>query len=480
MNLIKLDILYNNNFSNKTDVLIGDILYKIFDKELDIKEDEYEVFSINNDNDYLKNILNIMTETDNKICCYQENIYVTPELKTILDTIKSNKYSPEYNKYLLKSCLITNDIFIHIDKLDLDKFNSVHKSQYNLIKKIHNKHYLPINYCKHKIRHMKNKLAKDILIQMADILSNYDYEIDPCIFDFENIDDYTKQLYSDISSYIDYWIEQNNYLLCRYLTIFQINYANKDFIFSLLRHPLSIDKILKTIEEKNIYNNEDFLKLLLVLNKVNYFVDKKQDIIIDNTLLSSVIYFDAKMSFFYLLDNYVDTITFDKILLKDDFLKIYLYFVSKKDNKNILLNEYLINVIKLNKIHTIDIISILKLIENHDLKLITEIVYLLINNNSVIKEIFKLNANIKSILKTNNILFNILDNTNEELFYYLIGLFEDDKIFTDLLDTDNNTLYHYICKNNICLGFKINNKLRNKKGFKPLDLCTVNKKYYKL
>ncbi len=486
MNLFKLDIKYNNNLLNiNTDILTGNILYKLFDTNIEIANDDYEIFSINQDTEYLKNILNIMNESDNKICCFNNDIYVTEDLKNILDLIKSNKYSLEYNQYLLKSCMKSNDdIFESIDKLDLEKFNAVHKIQYNLIKKIHHKQYLPINYCFYKLKHTKNKIAKDIILQMSEILSNYTYELEPCIFDLENVDNYKNQSFFDISSYLDYWIENNNYLLCRYLTIFQINYTNKDFIFCLLKHENKINKILELIKEKKIYDSDTYLKLLLVLNKVNFFIEQNSKITIDNTFLSSIIYFDAKISFYYLLENYFNSLIFDKIILKDDFLKIYLYFVKLKDTKDIILNEYLLNLVKLDKLDY-NIVSILELIDNYDLKLITEIIYLLINdhkNNTIIKDIFKINTKLKSIIQTQNILFKVLDNNNEELFYYLIGLFDNieyDELFNNLLDEELNTLYHYICKNNICLGFKINNKNRNKKGFKPLDLCKISKKFYK-
>jgi hypothetical protein len=101
----------------------------------------------------------------------------------------------------------------------------------------------------------------------------------------------------------------------------------------------------------------------------------------------------------------------------------------------------------------------------------------------IIREIFTLKPNIYNILRTTDILFNVLDKKDEKLFYFLIGLFKDNdynELFNNLVDSELNTLYHYICKNNICLGFKINNKFRNNKGFKPLDLCMINIKYYKL
>ena len=68
-------------------------------------------------------------------------------------------------------------------------------------------------------------------------------------------------------------------------------------------------------------------------------------------------------------------------------------------------------------------------------------------------------------------------------FFFIKNLFEEKefiKIINELKDQDGNTIYHYICKNNICLGYNINNKLRNNKGYRPLDMCQISAKYYKI
>jgi hypothetical protein len=49
----------------------------------------------------------------------------------------------------------------------------------------------------------------------------------------------------------------------------------------------------------------------------------------------------------------------------------------------------------------------------------------------------------------------------------------------NLCDIHGNTVYHYICMNNIMIGTTINNNIKNKYGFQPLDYTTL-KQYWKV
>ena len=503
-NLLVLDILncnyiksnYQEGFKhleiNQDTILTGNIIFKIFNFDLNIDCEDYEIYSINNNNkNYIINIHEILNLTNNKLCLFNNKIYYLHNFKETFDVLKNNKYSDEYYIYILsKNLKKNNNIFDFINLLDMNEFHKIYKSQYNLIKYYYNKPYLPINYCFYKINDQPNKIATNILLNMIIILKTLDYDIYPHFFDLENMDNYNDNIDNiDLYQFLEQLIQtENYYLLLRIITIFKLDINNSEFIFLLLRNKNYIDRIIKLIIDKNIYQPIQLLEFLLILNKVNIFkslYDNKKDINFNN-LIKYLIKYNSMISFYYILDKYFNEIKFNDIL-PNDFLKIYLSFIKNKNN----CNEYILEYFKIiiNKdILLSNNINILLLFNEINKDTFTEKIFsnfldliLESQNYNYIKNIVDINKNNKSVFLTSNALFKILDNKQEEIFYYIVNLFEEkDNLFEKLKDTNNNTLYHYICKNSICLGYKINNKVRNNKGFKPLDLCTISSKYYKL
>jgi hypothetical protein len=509
-NLLVLDILncnyiksnYQEEFKHlditQDTILTGNIIFKIFNFDLKIDCEDYEIYSINNNKDHNINILELLMLTNNNLCLFNNKIYYLQNFKETIDVLKNNKYSKEYYVYILtKNLKKNNNIFDFIDLLDMNEFHKIYKSQYNLIKYYNNKPYLPINYCFYKINDQPNKIATNILLNMITILKTFEYEIYPHFFDLENIDNYNDNIDNiDLYQFLEELIQnisksenksdsenKKYYLLLRVITIFKLDINNSKFIFFLLQNKNYIDRIIKLIIDKNIYQPVQLLEFLLILNKVNIFIslyDKKTAINFNN-LIKYFIKYNSMISFYYVLDKYFDEIKINDIL-PNDFLKIYLSFIKKKDNCSEYILEYFKIIINKDAnqstllLNEINNDTFTENIFNKFLDLILES-----QNYKYIKNILEINKNNKNVFLTNNALFKILDNKQEELFYYIINLFEEeDNLFEKLKDTDNNTMYHYICKNSICLGYKINNKVRNNKGFKPLDLCNISPKYYKL
>jgi hypothetical protein len=506
-NLIVLEDLNHkfikNNYINEFDhieintntILTGNIIFKIFDFDLKIDLEDYEIYSINNNNDYLNNIFEILISTNNMICLYQNKLYCVKDFEEIINSLKSNKYSKEYYLFILSNKLKKNkNIFDFIDLLDLNEFHKIYKSQYNLIKYFNNKPNLPINYCLHKIKNQPNKIAKEILKNMVTILKTLEYEIHPKFFDLENSEDYDydNTVNNDIYHLIENCIQSENYyLLLRIITIFKLHINNSEFIFILLKNKHQINKIIKLVIEKNIYKTKPLLEFLLILNKVNIFnslytneKDNEKNYNIDfNYLIKYFIKYNSIVSFYFVIDTHFSEIKIDNIL-PNDFLKIYLNLIKTRDNYNDYLFEYFKLI--LNKDDNQCRIIFNEINKNKFTeKLFNDFLNLILKSQyyNYIKCIIDINKNNKIVFLSSDILFKILNNKQEELFYYIINLFEEEEknnLFNKLKDSDNNTLYHYICKNSICLGYKINNKVRNNKGFKPLDLCTISHKYYKI
>ena len=495
---------------NQDTLLTGNIIFKIFNFELKINDcEDYEIYSINNNKDHIINIHEILIMSNNKLCLFNNKIYYLNNFKETIDILKNDKFSKEYYIYILnKNLKKNNNIFDFIDLLNINNFHKIYKSQYNLIKYYNNKPYLPINYCFYKINNQPNKIAKNILLNMVTILKTLNYDIHPKFFDLENTDNYDN-IYNnnnnnnnkniDLYQFLEQLLHiENYYLILRIITIFKLDINNSGFIFFLLQNKNYIDHIIKLIIDKNIYQTNQLLEFLLVLNKVNIFnslydkTNKKKNINFNN-LIKYFTKYNSLISFYYILDTYFDEIKINDIL-PNDFFKIYLSFIKNKDNYNDYLLEYfklIINkdtkqskLLLCNEINEINEIN--KINENNFTeKIFSNFLDIILESQkyNYIKYIIDINKNNKSVFLTSNALFKILNNKQEEIFYYIINLFEEDEknnLFEKLKDNENNTLYHYICKNSICLGYKINNKVRNIKGFKPLDLCTIDQKYYKL
>ncbi len=466
LNSDEIKNIKNKNNNNNNKIITGNSLYKIFNFDINIDLNNYEYYD---DSDIIK----ILKISKNHLCYSNitDKFYITKFLKKILNEIKNNTFSVEYINYLFNQVLKCKyNIYDSIDKLDIDKFTKLANKQFDLIK-YSDFPILPINYCESKLNTCKNSIKREIYNKMYNILINYNYEINPKYFSTRDNNFYI---------FLKDLIYTNKVLFLKCINIFNLDYTDEKFMNLILESNEVIDILINI----NINNNSTYAELLLILNKINIFVDLINNGINYelnfNKILPYLIKYNSNISFYYILENYK---VFDKIniILPLDFLKIYLYF-----NDNIINYLYLLidkNVDDLN-MYKLILIQLVSLNDKFNDKFIILIKNIINKNNFDIIKLFveKFKNEIKNILKTTDILFFILDNCNEDLFYYLLSLFNQDEFINlvdNLKDNEENTIYHYICKNNICLGFNINNGFRNKKGFKPMDLCIINKSFYK-
>jgi len=264
------DILDSKIIKNK-DIMVGNYILNIFNINLDLNLEDYEIFSIN---DNYENSLNDIIK-DYSIAYYNNNIYVNKKFKEILDTLLLNNYSEEYNIYLLKSTITSNNIFDSIKKLELNKTIELAKTQSNIIKKIDNKNMYPINYCNYLIGKTFNKLAIQILKEIFNVLKTYKYEIPPSFLDIDNFDIYGYEFGDFKNKYdiINYLYFKDISIFYKYISIFKIDYTDDDFMIFLNLNRNESDTIINCLIDKNIYTKEVTLELLLILNKVNKFAE---------------------------------------------------------------------------------------------------------------------------------------------------------------------------------------------------------------
>ena len=64
-------------------------------------------------------------------------------------------------------------------------------------------------------------------------------------------------------------------------------------------------------------------------------------------------------------------------------------------------------------------------------------------------------------------------NKCEDIYYLLKGVNAD----LNIVDRFGNTLEHYICLNEMCIGMGIKNK-ENIFGYTPKDYCKISPDYY--
>ena len=63
-------------------------------------------------------------------------------------------------------------------------------------------------------------------------------------------------------------------------------------------------------------------------------------------------------------------------------------------------------------------------------------------------------------------------NGHEDIYYLM-----KDKANMESKDKYGNTVYHYICKNAICMGIIVDNQ-ENLFGLTPKDYCKISNNYY--
>ncbi len=461
----------------------------------------FKIFDISNNlltaNKYIK-YSNLNFNPNNHIFIYENTYYISKKLDATLNTILNSNNTIFYNKFLISKFINnTNDIYYSINTLDLNMFEIIYKTNYlQLFYNKENKPFLPINHCNYLIKQYTNKIALDILYIMFNKLKelNYSNFIDPIFFDLENKKDYNNSLtYININTIIDglYFYDNNFEIISKYITYFNLNYKNEKFIF-FINNTKNIDNILNNININKNINIYDYYILLLCINKINIFneiiLKDKNKNIIDNiliyepNLLNYLITYNCKISFYYLIEQKNNIIINTK--LPSEFFKIYLNLLQIHNSLNLFdyINLY-------DNLLTTDEIKLIinnKYFDNtFKIKYINKLIFDRKNNDYLFNLI---KTKYKNLFYTSDILINIINQKNEELFIYLLNNsneYEKDYILTKVKDKKNNednneenTISHLICKNNICLGLKINNNLINKNGFKPLDLCIINKTFY--
>lgn len=410
-----------------------------------------------------------------------------------------------------------------IETVDLELINKLDKKDYEKLYDIKNKsnnllgRKTCIEFCLDKYASEQHPIIIHQLKQILIILNQHTYKRPP--FLYARILDYHNKfpdIYALLNQNNIYNIDENECLIknfenCENIDTFIIIFCiQKDNIKWLLDYLQYINKnINKEIIDIIIkYNAIDILKNLIIQQKI------------DQNFIYYAILMTQELDLFKLITFVYDiAINYLKDILEKALIRSF-YFLWKIDNSIVnisfdnqqnLLHQLKYNLENYKAIQ--DIITLILKIKPELINLIDEfnetpIIFHSINNpellqifldfdfdptifdndnNSFVHYLCKHNQIIilKTAIKKYPELLNVPNNNgetpcivscincNEDNFYTLKGF------GADLLAQDKygNTVYHYICKNSLCLAMIIEN-IKNYFGITPENYCYLSTKYY--
>ena len=425
-----------------------------------------------------------------------------------------------------------------IETIDIESIKEIKQNQYNKlygIKKYYNNDIIiqkltPIEFCIEKYTKEKNPIILNELRNIIIFLNNENYKRPPFIYakyiNLHTIDDkiynillLTKNKYNIDEQYINKIFNVNCCNIDLYVLEYLIeNKMNTEFIkyldyieFNIVDHTVNntniiIDMIIKHHKRDNL----EIVNLLLSTNKIDNNLCYYICLFSENFKISNLFDFDYEIAFnyfndivekclyksiYFLLekdDTLINTLDSngnnifhkikpisDKDSLKDtiDLLLVFSpTLINKKNNDGITPIMYYAKEYPELLLYFIDYdIDVFK-VDNEEN---TFLHYLCanrnINNLKILKIYIKKYQNIINMsnknLETPAIIACI--NKNEDIFYILKSLGGD----LSSADRYGNTVYHYICRNAICIGHIIENT-KNKFGLSPEDYCSISKKFY--
>lgn len=507
-----LNIFLENNLFNNNNIYLFNYKKNIIN-QLDIKLPNIII-----DNQIYDNLIYVILKQSNwidRIAYFNNKIYVSNLF--ILEYLEKYKYINNFDPIINKKYLIFNDIKednLHqlISSYNFYEILNMNKNNKVIYFEEFRDFMTPIERALLLLSKENNYKLKLELKNIILLLSKYSYLRHPCLYfnylmniNNINFDLDIKTIIYSINSKIN--IVQNKIINIQN----DENGINKYIISNLIESDLEeyfIEYIntfnyILNINDFNLiikYNSRKILKLLIINNILNKeYLDMIELLKVDNnmiinkfkSMIKEIIINNKYISFYYVykLDN---TIINHKLLdnsiiheISNNSLEI-LKLIIKLDNNIVnIINNKKQNILMTNIDKNIDIIIILlqyiNLIDSD------------IDNNTILHYLVKFNRiDVINYMLSNKCLHNYIIsnlnlqnnnnetpliistiNNNENLFYILYNLGSN----TELKDIHENTIYHYICKNKMCIGMKLKNEI-NKYGFNSWDYADISKDYW--
>lgn len=536
-NLIRQELFVNlinniniNDIIDNTYIELSDLYYK--------KTDDFIIY-INKQK--FKNISEIILSNYNlkRIGYHNNKIYVSSmfiaDYNKFYDTINSDLVDPIFN-----TKIDIFDVFTHINRKDNTIFDYIYKKNFTEFKQkkiikydVFNKDkYTPIEYSLYLYINEQNDIIKSQLkLIILDLLEQLFQR--PCIFyayllDLEEIDNELyniilnspkSKLFHEIKKESEISIKNIQDINNLILKYFIIKDNSTDF-YNYLRYRNTEDKNIRIdIEIFNYIITYDPKTIIIYGIKNNYFSERTK---------YKIILWTQNLDYFNLFEdefNIQTSIGYINEIINNCFIKSF-YFLYKidntiinvvdDDNNNILHNinqknkyaDMIKIILKLNdsllfKKNKHGEIPIMTHIKSKNMDIVHILIeYIIESNNETLFEIIDNNKdnilhylckhyddnNINIIRKICVLKSEIINNQNknfetpiilaaknkcEDIIYFLKGINCD----MNLIDIYGNSVYHYICLNELCIGMAIENK-ENMFGYKPSAYCKISLNYY--
>ena len=536
-NLIKQELFVNlinniniNDIIDNTYIELSDLYYK--------KTDDFIIY-INKQK--FKNISEIILSNYNlkRIGYHNNKIYVSSmfiaDYNKFYDTINSDLVDPIFN-----TRIDIFDVFTHICRKDDTIFDYIYKKNFTEFKQkkfikydIFNKDkYTPIEYAIYLYIGEQNDIIKSQLkLIILDLLEQQFQR--PCIFyayllDLDEIDN---ELYNIIlnspKSRLFYEIKKEleisiknildiNNLILKY---FIIKDQSTDF-YNYLKY--------KNIEDKNIKIDIDIFNYIITYDPKSIIIHGIKNNYFSERTKYKIILWTQNLDYFNLFEdefNIQTSIGYINEIINNCFIKSF-YFLYKIDNTIINVvdddnNNILHNINQKNKYS--DMIKIILKLNDSLLFKKNKHGEIPIMTHIKSKNMDIINILIEYIIESNNeTLFEIIDNNKDNILHYLCKHYDDNNINIirkiwvlkpeiinnqnknfetpiilaaknkcediiyflkgincdmNLVDIYGNSVYHYICLNELCIGMAIENK-ENMFGYKPSAYCKISLNYY--
>ena len=412
----------------------------------------------------------------------------------IIDKKNYNEFKDKYQAFTTKKLYsqlkngltcIEYALYLYIgESCDYIKENLI-----NIIIKLNDNEYF--RHCYYYANIIK---LKDINVELYDLLKLNNF-VD--IYNFNNINNINNiDEFNDRLIY--YYIDKDDDSIYSYLININKKLDKKYIEYIINKKP---DNIINKGINYNYISEYNLYKIILLSEKLDYFNILKTKINIDILVnfLDDIINNCLVKSFYfvYKLDNTIinnvdennNTVLHKLKDLKNlDILSLIIklnknvLYIKNNDGYNPLMlyinSNNLDIVIKLfNLIFEINIFDIFNEYDNDNDTIIHSLTKFTNNHDiiNIIKKILKYNPTLLNIQNNKGLTPIMLSaiNKNEELFYYLKSLNPD----MNICDIYGNTVYHYICLNEIAIGMSIDNKV-NHFGYTPMDYCRISNDYY--
>jgi hypothetical protein len=447
------------------------------------------------------------------------------------DTINSNLIDPIYNTKLDVFDIHNHNIKHNITLLELinrknfEEYKSKKIDKYDIFINHLNEKITPIEYTIKLFVDEQNELIKTQLKLIIMDLLEHQYQRPPVFYAYiYNLEEIDSDLYDILK-------ENKLFKNIKKDDNFVIKNVN-DINNLILKHYIMTDNsvefynYLKYKDDKNIKLDHDIFNLIIQYDPKNIIINGIKNNFFSDRSKYKIILWTQNLDYFNIIGddfNIEIALNFINEIIENCFIKSF-YFLYKIDNTilntyDLNNNNFLHNISEKNKYK--DMITLLlklddsllfkknklgetpliKHAKQKNYNILSQLIEFIIeSNNDSIFEVCDLNKNnilhiisqcedqmimLKQIALLKPELINMQNKSyetpliisaktkQEDYIYFLKGIKAD----MNICDLYGNTVYHYICLNELCIGMAIENK-ENIFGYKPSDYCKISQNYY--